>query len=142
MLLAVDIGHSGATAVAAGNIAKALSTAVAAPNGSQATGNQQDASNQRGGGGDAGLQPLRADQTSDVNDGVRVVTVRPIDLPPIAAFDPNDPDAGANGTVARPDVALEREFVELTIAKRAYEASLATIHTADQTLGGLLDREF
>lgn len=144
---AMNIGLSGATAagqraaVAANNIANVLSTAVTAVGGTQATSNQQNASGQQGADGSAGFQPLRAEQTSVVNGGVRVIT-RPVDPPSIPVFDPTHPDANPQGVVALPNVSLEREFIELIFAQRAYEASIATIHTADQMLGTVLDRRF
>ena len=152
MMDAMDIAPSGATAagqrtaVVAGNIANVLSTAVSEVGSAGSTGNQRNTSGQRGADGEAEFQPLRVEPSSDANDGVRIDT-RPIDPPSFAVFDLSHPDAGASGTVALPNDSLanvlqEREFVDLAIAQRAYEASIATANTADQMLGTVLDREF
>ncbi len=147
MMDAMDIAPSGATAagqrtaVVAGNIANVLSTAVSEVGSAGSTGNQRNTSGQQGADGEAEFQPLRVEPSSDANGGVRIDT-RPIDPPSFAIFDPSHPDASASGTVALPNVSLEREFVDLAIAQRAYEASIATANTADQMLGTVLDREF
>lgn len=54
-------------------------------------------------------------------------------------FDPADPAADAEGRVARPNVDLAREMLNLGVAQRAYEASLRVIETEDELAGALLD---
>lgn len=89
--------------------------------------------------GDQGFVPLQAQQVSDPHGGTRVVT-RPVDPPSVPSFEPNNPAADANGLVPRPNVALERELVDMLVAQRAFESSLKALSTADAMLGTLLDR--
>ena len=54
------------------------------------------------------------------------------DSQPRMAFDPNHPDANANGYVAYPDINLNVEFVNALEASRAYEANLAAMDLTKQ----------
>jgi flagellar basal-body rod protein FlgC len=44
-----------------------------------------------------------------------------------AVYNPQHPDAGADGTVAMPNVNLAFEMVDLITASRAYEANLSVV---------------
>ena len=78
--------------------------------------------------------PLRVQQTADADGGTRAETVpvRPASVP---FFDPNDPEAAAT----RPNVSVEEEIVEQMLARRAFEANLRTVETADRMTRTLLD---
>jgi len=89
---------------------------------------------------EARFQPVRAEQISIEPAGVRVVA-RPVNPPSVREFQPSASDANSDGTVARPNVSLEREFTDLAQAQRAYEASLKMADTVDRMLGTFLDSE-
>ena len=57
----------------------------------------------------------------------------------VTEFAPDDPNAGADGTVARPNVDIASEFVDITLAQRAYEAAIKAFQTRDQILGTTID---
>ena len=82
--------------------------------------------------------PQRAVLTSTAQGGVRAEIVA-IDPASFQSVEPNDPDAGADGTVPRPNVSLEREFVIQMIAFRAFQANVRTIETQDRMLGELIN---
>ncbi len=89
---------------------------------------------------DSGFRPLELQQLSDAHNTPRAV-VRPADVSPLKTFEPANPDADAGGIVSRANVSLEREFGEIIIAQRAFEASLAAVSIADKMLGSLFDEE-
>jgi flagellar basal-body rod protein FlgC len=62
-----------------------------------------------------------------------------VDPPSYQSYEPDDPNADANGEVPRPNVSLEREVVNQIEAVRAYQANVATIKAQDRMLGSLLD---
>lgn len=59
--------------------------------------------------------------------------------PPNPVFEPDHPDANANGMVLYPNVNIHEEMADMIAASRAYEANLAVIKNARtltlQTLG-------
>lgn len=50
--------------------------------------------------------------------------------PPILKYDPNHPDANAEGYVAMPNVNVMKEMTDMITAQRAYEANVTSINTA------------
>lgn len=70
--------------------------------------------------------------------GVKATEV-PVAPPSYQSYEPNDPNADADGLVPRPNVSLERELVTQIEAARAYQANLQTIKAEDRMLGELLD---
>lgn len=82
--------------------------------------------------------PQRVVQSSGPDGIVRSRAV-PIDPPSVPAFDPNNPQADANGLVPIANVSLEQEFVVQIQAKLAYKANLAALETQNEVLGELLD---
>ncbi len=88
--------------------------------------------------GNALFQTRRsADVTAD-GGGVR--TTQPLANPvSVQQFDPDAPDADADGLVNRPNVTFEREAVEQIAASAQFQANLATIRTADELLESTLD---
>lgn len=65
-----------------------------------------------------------------VGRGVRVVAVVEDSSPPKMTYDPGHPDADANGYVARPNVDVVTEMVDMIAATRAYEANVTAINAA------------
>lgn len=83
-------------------------------------------------------RPFRADNVTIAGGGVRAV-VQQTDPPHVAEYDPADPQADADGVVARPNVDLASELVNMTQAKTMFRANLKVIRTADDMMGALLD---
>ena len=69
--------------------------------------------------------------------GVRADTVEK-DPPHELFFAPNDPNASADGLVARPSIELESEFVAMIMWHRTFQANLKSIKTAEAMTGALL----
>ena len=62
--------------------------------------------------------------------GVQVAEVVPDGTPPRMVYDPGHPDADQEGFVAMPNINSMEEMVNMMMAFRAYEASVATFNTA------------
>lgn len=63
---------------------------------------------------------------------VRVATIAPDRTPGQQVYNPQHPDAGADGLVTMPNVNLAYEMVDLITASRAYEANLSVVKNARQ----------
>jgi flagellar basal-body rod protein FlgC len=64
--------------------------------------------------------------------GVKVATIQTDRTPGQQVYNPQHPDAGADGLVTMPNVNLSYEMVDLITASRAYEANLAVAKNARQ----------
>ena len=62
--------------------------------------------------------------------GVRVADVVSDGTPPRMVHDPGHPDADKDGFVAMPNINSLEEMVNMMMALRSYEASVATFNTA------------
>jgi len=62
--------------------------------------------------------------------GVQVVGVPTDPAPPRLVYDPQHPDANADGYVEMPNVHVVKEMVDLITATRAYEANIAALNSA------------
>jgi flagellar basal-body rod protein FlgC len=71
--------------------------------------------------------------------GVRVVDIGTDATPPRLAYQPDHPDANAEGYVAYPNVNVVREMADMMVASRAYEANLTVVETAKSVWSGALD---
>ena len=71
--------------------------------------------------------------------GVRVVEIAEDDTPPRLAYQPDHPDADAEGYVAFPNVNVVREMADMLTASRAYEANLAVADAARNMWAGALE---
>ncbi|MDR0764922.1 MAG: flagellar basal body rod protein FlgC [Synergistaceae bacterium] len=71
--------------------------------------------------------------------GVRVVDISADETPPRLAYQPDHPDANAEGYVAYPNVNVVREMADMMVASRAYEANLTVVETAKSVWNGALD---
>jgi flagellar basal-body rod protein FlgC len=80
----------------------------------------------------------RVQQVSQAGGGV-ITQVRDVSPASTPLFDPEDPDADANGFVAYPNVKLENEIVEQKIASYDYKANLKTIKVQQEMEQSLLD---
>lgn len=83
-------------------------------------------------------RPVRVDNVAIASGGVRAV-VEETKPPHVAEYDPSDPNADVNGMVARPNVNLGSELVNMQQAKTMFSANLKVIRTADDMMGALLD---
>jgi flagellar basal-body rod protein FlgC len=64
--------------------------------------------------------------------GVKVGAISADRTPGTPVFNPQHPDAGADGHVMMPNVNLAFEMVDLITASRAYEANLSVVKNARQ----------
>ncbi len=85
--------------------------------------NARSAGAPSGAGGEAaGLprayQPVRVEQTAEPGGGVRAVTL-PVEPATVPVFDPDNPLAGEDGSVAYPNVSLAAELVAAKSAAQA-----------------------
>ena len=62
--------------------------------------------------------------------GVRVTEITEGKTPPRLGYQPEHPDANAEGYVAFPNVNLVREMTDMLVASRAYEANLSVATSA------------
>lgn len=63
---------------------------------------------------------------------VRVASIAPDRTPGQQVYNPQHPDATADGLVTMPNVNLSHEMVDLITASRAYEANLSVVKNARQ----------
>jgi flagellar basal-body rod protein FlgC len=70
---------------------------------------------------------------------VGVVGIKQSSRPPRQMFDPNHPDANANGYVSLPDINVMEEMVDLLSAVRSYEANLTAYNVTKSLVRRLLD---
>jgi len=61
------------------------------------------------------------------------------ETPGETVYDPGHPDANAQGFVTRPNVDVNRELVDLMIARRVHEANATVFHAAKAMLSRALD---
>lgn len=81
--------------------------------------------------------PASFKQTLDKNrgkqemmpSGVRIVGIVEDPTPTRKVYDPQHPDASADGYVEYPNVEIMKEMVELITASRAYEANVTVINS-------------
>ena len=64
--------------------------------------------------------------------GVRIASISADRTPGQQVYNPQHPDAGADGLVTMPNVNLAYEMVDLITASRAYEANLSIVKNARQ----------
>ncbi len=64
--------------------------------------------------------------------GVKVANIATDRTPGQQVYNPQHPDAAADGTVTMPNINLSYEMVDLITASRAYEANLAVAKNARQ----------
>ena len=78
-------------------------------------------------------EPLEDTPFADrLNEALRVVEVTEVltdNEPPRRVFEPGHPDADADGFVAKPNINLVEEMVNMITASRAYEAGVTAMHS-------------
>jgi flagellar basal body rod protein FlgC len=83
-------------------------------------------------------RPMRVEQSAEPGGGTRATPV-PVEPPTMPVLAPDDPRAGEDATVDYPNLSLAEQFVEMKLAKIAYQANLAALEVGDEMLGELLD---
>lgn len=81
-------------------------------------------------------------QSTEYSQGGGGVVVRGIvqnPSPPKLVYDPNHPDANADGYVARPNVEIVKEMVDMITATRAYEANVQALNAAKSMVARALE---
>jgi flagellar basal-body rod protein FlgC len=71
--------------------------------------------------------------------GVRVAGITKDQSPLRMVYEPNHPDANANGYVAMPNVNVVTEMVDMITASRSYEANVTVINSAKSMAAQALD---
>ena len=123
-----------ATAVSGMNAAaKRLEVSASNVANARTTGTVPDAT-----GASTAYQPLAVKQSAVAGGGV-ATTVVPARPGFTLEYDPNSPDADANGFVGAPAVDFASEAVEQLTAKLSYEASLEVAKTASDMMKSAVD---
>lgn len=76
------------------------------------------------------LPSSSTDVRSQVGAGVKVVSIKSDAAPPKLVYNPEHPDANADGYVAMPNINLVSEMVDMIEATRAYEANVTALNSA------------
>jgi len=71
-------------------------------------------------------------EASRATGGVRVASVVEDPSPFKLEYDPDNPDANAEGYVEKPNVDVVTEMVDMISASRAYEANVTAINASKQ----------
>ncbi len=74
-----------------------------------------------------------------LSTGGVLATQNTASVPTQTIFNPGDPAANPDGTVAVPNVDLADELVSINIASHSFKANLSTIRTQDRITQSLLD---
>ncbi len=80
--------------------------------------------------------PLADEQ---VGSGVEVAAIEADGAPPRMVYDPNHPDANAQGYVALPNVNVVQEMTDMISATRSYEANVTAFNATKGMLMKALD---
>ena len=75
------------------------------------------------------FEQVFGDELGEQVHGVRVAAIVSSKEPPRLDYDPQHPDADAQGYVAMPDVNVVEEMVNMITASRTYEANVTAIQT-------------
>lgn len=74
--------------------------------------------------------PVPSDEVrNQVGNGVQVVAIKKDTTPPRLVYNPEHPDANADGYVAMPNINLVSEMVDMIEATRAYEANVTALNS-------------
>jgi len=84
---------------------------------------------------------LRSERGGEEEEALHGVTARVTvqNRPPRMEYDPEHPDADADGYVAYPDINLVEEMTHLIAASRAYEANLTALQAAKEMAANALE---
>ncbi|MHB9093029.1 MAG: flagellar basal body rod protein FlgC [Eubacteriales bacterium] len=72
----------------------------------------------------------KALEAQKIGEGVRVVKIAEDNTPFKMVYDPNHPDANAQGYVRMPNVNIVTEMVDMISATRAYEANVTAVKSS------------
>ncbi len=87
-----------------------------------------------------GNWPFRDRQNNHTpGKGVRVTKIMEDMAPFKMEYDPNHPDADAEGYVRRPNINIVHEMVDMITATRAYEANVTSINSAKDMISAALN---
>lgn len=78
----------------------------------------------------ANLAAPDSDIRNRVGDGVQVTSIKKDTAPPKLVYNPDHPDANADGYVATPNINLVNEMVDMIEATRAYEANVTALNSS------------
>jgi flagellar basal-body rod protein FlgC len=70
---------------------------------------------------------ILANSMGDRLQEVRVIEIRNDSRPPLLKYDPEHPDADADGYVAQPNINVMEEMVNMLTATRSYEANVTAV---------------
>lgn len=70
---------------------------------------------------------------------VQVTEIRDDLRPPILKYDPNHPDADANGYISLPNINVVEEMVNMMSASRSYEANVTAIRATKEMASDAMD---
>lgn len=73
-------------------------------------------------------------EESRLNQGVIAKGIVADQTPSTLVYDPVHPDANENGYVAKPNVEIAREMVDITSATRSYEANVSALQASKNML--------
>ncbi|NGQ94003.1 flagellar basal body rod protein FlgC [Brevibacillus sp. SYP-B805] len=76
------------------------------------------------------LQAAIGNITGGVEQGVRVTAIKEDTTPFKRVYDPEHPDADAEGYVLLPNVDMMKEMVDMISASRSYEANVTVLNAA------------
>ena len=85
------------------------------------------------------FERILASQNPDNLPLVKVVEIIEDGRKPLLKYDPNHPDADAEGYVAMPNINLMEEMVNLISATRSYEANITAVKAAKEMVMKALD---
>lgn len=88
----------------------------------------------------SGYEPQQAVQSVTAS-GTPQVHARPLATGHVAVYEPDSPDANADGLVGAPNVDLAANIVELTLAEHAYKANAVSLRTLDALSRALYEDE-
>ncbi|MBU2510896.1 flagellar basal body rod protein FlgC [bacterium] len=84
-------------------------------------------------------EELVAQEKDDGTRHVKVVGIVEDSRPPKMIFDPNHPDANEEGYVEMPNIDLVEEVTNMMIAKRSFEANVASINATKHMITKALE---
>ena len=84
----------------------------------------------------SGYKPKQVQQSSGPGGPQTTVTTKSPGFIPV--YNPDHPDANADGLIGQPDINLAQNIVDLKIAQNAYEANARVLRTASEMSGALI----
>jgi len=85
------------------------------------------------------MKSFSAEDASVPDGGVRVAQIAKSDVPALRRYDPNHPDADADGYVAFPDINPVTEMVDLMGASRSYGLNASALQAEKGMLSASID---